>query len=149
MGGEVILLMEKGESKKVKTFLSSVLEKGDDGTLWSKSPLLPGTKQPYGCWLGFKGNRIEVGYTASWGDDKWATTIACGIRDHFQVRKGGWDSVGYCNDFMITRPFRIDINMTEKQILRGNGKNRGIIKLQQKRYQVYTTNTLLIYSLSV
>ena len=62
-----------------------------------------------GCWIEFKRNVINVGYQYHEFSSTWANAVACAIRDNFIVRKGGWDSIGYCNDFMKTRPWKVNI----------------------------------------
>lgn len=139
MGGEVWLLMaSKKELKRARTFLETVCEKDDSGELCLEAPKLDGKDIHAGCWIEFKRNRIEVGYQIFHMCSAWATAVACGIRDHFNIKKGGWDSVGYSKDFMTTRPFRVDMNMVERVIQKGQGKHGGLIgKNFNKDYAMY------------
>jgi len=117
MGGEVLLLMEKGETRKVRLFLENICEKAND-VLWLEAPKIKGYGPygPAGCWIDFKRNVIRVGYQMREFSVKWADAVGCAIRDHFKVKKGGWDSVGYCDNFMKTRPWEVNIMLTERAL---------------------------------
>jgi len=128
MGGEVWLLMNsRDDLLEARCFLESIFpEKGYTGELISIAPKLD-DYTPADCWIEFKRNRIEVGHTVHFFNSKWAMAVACGIRDHFNVRKGGWDDGGYSPEFWTTRPFRVDMNMVERVIDKGEGNFGGLI----------------------
>lgn len=112
MGGEVILLMEKGEYKKVRKFFDSNFSKGRSGEHICVSP-----DKVADCWVEFKGgSKIEVGYTMHAYSMEWAEAVACGIRNHFSVKKGGWSSIGYSNSFMKSRPWKTKIELTRRAL---------------------------------
>lgn len=136
----MLLLMEKGETKKVRRFLEDVCERDKSGNLWIKAPD-SGYSDPGDCWFNFKRNIVEIGYQMYQLSSEWATAMGCLIRDHFKVRKGGWDSIGYCDDFMTTRPFRASISIAEESLdsgLRFTGHEASIRKQvkEWKRLQI-------------
>lgn len=139
MGGEVLLLMEKGETRKVRLFLETICEK-IDGVLWLKGPKIEGYRNEAGCWIGFKRNIIEVGYSMHEFSIKWADAVGCGIRDHFKIRKGGWDCIGYSDDFMTTRPWKVNMELTERTL-----RKKPLNKLIQGMYGKTLADDIAIY----
>ncbi len=129
MGGEVLLMMEKGEVSKLKKFLNENdhFEKDDDDGIFSSSAPIEDT----GCWIEFQGGAsLEVGHQVFHMCSNWATAIACGIVKKFKVKKGGWDSVGYSDDFFKSRPFQCGIDIANRHIKKNPGKDHKTIKDQ-------------------
>jgi len=119
MGGNVLLMMEKGETKKVRCLMEKICKKEDDNTYHLQAPkLLKGYGQG-NCWIKFKGNNvINVGYTVHRFCTEWASAIAYTIRKNFKVKKGGWDSVGYSDHFIKSRSWDLMIETTKRLVKR-------------------------------
>jgi len=135
MGGEILLIMEKGEVTKLKKFLNnnSHFEKGDDGIYSSSSP-----DEGNGCWIEFRGGAcLEVGYQVFHLCSNWASAIACGIKQNFKVKKGGWDSVGYCDQFFKSRPFQCGIDIAQRYIEKNPNADHTSITEQIERDTEY------------
>ena len=109
MGGEVWMLAEKGEARKVKAVLKESSYVG---------PKLPGSAFPCDFWVEWRGNRLELGYTIGGrANGEWAYAVALALCRRFKFRKAGWDSVGYCDtmeEFTRGRPFSADLKMFER-----------------------------------
>jgi hypothetical protein len=111
VGGEVMLLLEKGETAKIKRVLTE--------SSYTAPKTDPKDPYPASCWLNWRGNRLEIGY--SFGGEfgsEWANAIAHEIIKRFKVKKGGWDSVGYCKTLeeylSCCEPFHAQFKMLER-----------------------------------
>ncbi len=142
MGGEVLLQATVGETDKIRKFFKTICE-DSDGVLWLEAPEIE-DYGPAGCWIEVNSNgEMEVGYQAHHFSTKWADAVACGIRDHFKILRGGWDSIGYSKDFMKTRPYKVDMQLTRAALKRKpeNAKLPGIfgetMKDDIKKYKKY------------
>lgn len=130
MGGEIIMIFEAGETAKVKALD------------WDKLTLAPKVKgiADHDFWVTWVGNKLELGYTCCLRD--WAQAIAHELCKRFRVKKGGWDSVGYCkdvNEFKRARAFgatmsSMRINYLSRAFYALSGEFR-VFKRAQKVYE--------------
>jgi hypothetical protein len=110
-GGEVMLILEKGEAEKVKKLLTE--------TSYVAPKIEERDPYPADCWLNWKGNKLEIGYTFGGGEDngEWANAIAQQIVNRFKAKRGGWDSVGYCKTLeeykACCEPFHAQLRMSD------------------------------------
>jgi len=145
VGGEVLLVLEKGEVHKLRRFFDInpiVFIKGDDGIYSVEAPT-----EGDGCWIEFRGgNKVQVGYQVFDLCSEWALAVACGIRDNFKVFKGGWDSVGYCKDFFTTFPFRAKIEILQRFLNeKPNSTSFEMLKDYRKYKKMYTKRVKEIF----
>jgi hypothetical protein len=149
MGGEVILMMEKGEAKRLHNFVDDLLAnkvcEKSDVYYWFKAPDV-GCGE-HGCWIDFHGRIVQVGYSFSELNDAYALAIACEIRDRFKVKKGGWDSIGYCDDFMSTWTFKSKIWLCMRAMLNGySGEFQEDIKRYWEWQKIFDDDVEKIFS---
>lgn len=111
MGGEVIMIPEKGEAKKIKAVLKRDSYVG---------PEMNG--QPCDFWVTWRGNKLALGYSfGSRLNSEWAYAVGLALCKRFKFKKAGWDSIGYVDkleEFTKGRPFGCDIRMLEKSGVR-------------------------------
>jgi hypothetical protein len=110
MGGEVWLFMAKGETKKLRAHLINKGFQWQPNEFNIKAPI-----KDTGCWIAFKGRKVEVGYQVFAECSEWAKAVAIEIRKKFKVLKEGWDSVGYCKDALATRPWNVYLECLNKR----------------------------------
>ena len=89
MGSEVEIVFEKGEAVKAKAILKEASYEAPPCLL-----LQPGFN--FACWIDWKGNKLEIGYSANFAARAWADALGNAIATHFKIKKAGWSSVGYC-----------------------------------------------------
>lgn len=105
MGAAIHLIMGKGEKKRLLSAVSGAVEYAPEGI---------------GCWINDgNGSRVVIEYQSGWGHREFALAIAWQICKHYDVRRGGWDSVGYLEPvekFSKYRAFSIEINRAKKYL---------------------------------
>lgn len=146
MGGEVLLVLEKGEVRRLRRFFDTnptVFEKSDGGIYSVEAPT-----EGDGCWIEFRGgNKVQVGYQVFDLCSEWALAVACGIRDNFKVSKGGWGSIGYSKDFFTTHPFRVKIRILQRLLKKTHNDASLLesIEYYRKHKKMYTKRAKEIF----
>lgn len=102
MGGDIFLLMEKGEKEKAEAFLRTICFKGHSDEICIVAPIFEDFT-PGDCWITFRDyttgdedtikDVIRISYAAYEFNRHWATAMACGIRDHFKIKNLAWESL--------------------------------------------------------
>ena len=113
MGGEVILKVSKPVVPEAKRALERLFEKGDDQKLlWSHAPALDEDDKNSslaGCWIEWSNiwgkNVLQFGYSSSERNREWALALGLEFARRFKCLRAGYDSVGFCKDFLDARPF--------------------------------------------
>lgn len=99
MGGELLMIPEKGEVEKIKRIFP------DNSSF--VCPQLQNGKHIGDFWVTWRGNKLELGYSfGSPLNGEWALAVGLEIARHFRIKKAGWDSVGYCksmDEFMCSK----------------------------------------------
>lgn len=102
MGGCVMLMAAKGETKKMRPFFNKIAQKIDD--YWSlPGPEVDGIKVDR-IILQFSGkNEIELEYNFGQGSLPGDFALAFGkeLCRHFKITKAGWDAVGYAKEGVV------------------------------------------------
>lgn len=101
MGGELWMIPDKGEAKKIKKIFPN------------KStfvcPRINNDQAIGDFWVTWNRNKLELGYSfGSPLNGEWTLAVALEIARRFKIKKAGWDSVGYCktmDEFMQSKIF--------------------------------------------
>jgi len=121
MGGEVILKVSKPFVPDAKRALERLFEKGSDPKLlWSQAPALDDKDKNSslaGCWIEWSDrgkNVLQFGYSSSERNREWALALGLEFTRRFKCLRGGFDSVGFCKDFLDARPFDWSVESTRR-----------------------------------
>ena len=99
MSGSVLIMFGKGEIVKVKKWFTDAALKSGGTTSTFIVPKSKYRKEEIDIYFEFKGNRLTIEYSI-WDDigGCFATFLGQELMKHFNVKKAGWDSVGYCTE---------------------------------------------------
>jgi hypothetical protein len=118
MGAELMIQFGKGEKKKVKELMTSLLGEPENN-IWGLEVDIGGGVTA--VWIQEKGTTgFEIAYSFSGYGSELATALAAKLGKEFKVKKYGWDSVGYLTAKEVKeqplanlKPFRVLIESFE------------------------------------
>jgi len=138
MSGCVMIDLAKGETARLKKFLSEKLE-FEDGCFISSGPEVKGFCQG-SCWIDFKFSRMEIGYGLGGTDRDWASAIRHEVCKKVKVIRGGWESEGVTDDleeFKSGKPYSYDILMASGKSFLSKIINKPKVKSLKKLQSTY------------
>lgn len=125
MSHAMMLLFEKGEAKKFRSFCDQTFRKEvgyrpDTPDYKCVAPSISGNAggmlkikdEEATCWIELEGYKVSIEYAAHPICHEWAVTIGKEIIRNFKVKKAGWDSIGYCptvDEVMKRGPFKMEL----------------------------------------
>ena len=134
MGAEILIIFEKGEKARLKRVLTETNYECPDNYFGKTN-----------VWIEWKGNRLEIGYSAGMACREWAGALGYIIAKNYKLKKAGYSSSSYCEtieEFLRSKPFNFDIKNYKKMIDEWKKNLPQVIK-EMKQFKIDLTDKMI------